>query len=223
MEYITSDLHYFHNNIIKYCDRPFSIDNSGVAKMNEFLMEKIEELPDEEDTILWNLGDVFFGKALKEITEETLFYMVGRMKGQHRKLKLILGNHDKQIFRNIKSNGRTLEQFFRDIGFDSVYYYPVIIDEKFVLSHEPIYLDKFSNLYNIYGHLHDTKVTPDYFKYNYENYAMELRVYKEQGIEPPEPKIVYPDKVIDINKYINVCWDANNKILNFTELKEKLK
>ena len=219
MEYITSDFHFFHENIIKYCGRPFSPDNSGVAKMNEMLLEKIEELPDEEGTVLWNLGDVFFGKVLKDVNEETFAYMVSRMKGQHRRLKLILGNHDKQIFRNIKSNGRTLEQFFRDIGFDSVYYYPVVIDGRFILSHEPIYLNRFSNLYNIYGHLHDTKVTADYFKYDYENYAMESRVYKEQRIEPPEPKIVYPDKVIDINKYINVCWDANNKIINFTELK----
>lgn len=52
--YITNDLHLFHKNIIKYVNRPFDFSLDGCSKMNEFLLKKFDELP--ENCIIWNLA-----------------------------------------------------------------------------------------------------------------------------------------------------------------------
>jgi calcineurin-like phosphoesterase family protein len=76
----TSDPHYFHKNIIRYCDRPFS----SVEEMNETMIQRYNELIGPKDTVLW-VGDCFFGKVkpCKEV--------MNRLNG---KKHLILGNHD---------------------------------------------------------------------------------------------------------------------------------
>ena len=55
--FITSDLHLFHTNIIKYCVRPFDYSPKGCAEMTEFLLKKFDALPD--DCLIWNFGDVY--------------------------------------------------------------------------------------------------------------------------------------------------------------------
>ena len=45
MLYITSDLHYHHRNILKYCNRPYEFSSEGVAKMNEDILKQFDELP----------------------------------------------------------------------------------------------------------------------------------------------------------------------------------
>jgi len=79
----TSDPHYFHGNIIKYCNRPFE----NWWEMNETLIRNHNAVvrPDDE---IWLLGDISFGQPNK--TEEVLKRLNGR---KH----LIYGNHDKEI------------------------------------------------------------------------------------------------------------------------------
>ena len=86
--YLTSDLHLFHINIIKYCNRPFEYSAEGCTKMNEFILKKFDALP--EDCLIWNFGDVFLNLRLGN---DRIMQDIMRMK-KNRKLSLILGNHD---------------------------------------------------------------------------------------------------------------------------------
>ena len=61
--YITSDLHFDHKNIIKYCNRPYEFSLEGVAKMNEDILKQFDELP-AGSTII-NLGDIALNSSLK--------------------------------------------------------------------------------------------------------------------------------------------------------------
>lgn len=40
--------------------------------------------------------------------------------------------------------------------------YPIIVDGAFIMSHEPIYMNRNSPYYNIYGHVHDDERYPFY-------------------------------------------------------------
>ena len=86
--YLTSDLHLFHTNIIKYCNRPFEYSAEGCAQMNEFILKRFDALP--EDCLIWNFGDVFLNLRLEN---ERIMHDIMRMK-KNRKMCLILGNHD---------------------------------------------------------------------------------------------------------------------------------
>ena len=86
--FITSDLHLYHTNIIKYCNRPFEYSEKGCQEMNEFLLKKFDALP--EDCLIWNFGDVYLNRALDHAK---IMNTVLRMK-KNRKMCLILGNHD---------------------------------------------------------------------------------------------------------------------------------
>lgn len=79
--YYTSDLHFGHLNIIRFCDRPFP----GVPAMNARLVQLWNETVTEDDTV-WVLGDVALGAL-----DESLA-CVGRLAG--RKI-LVPGNHDR--------------------------------------------------------------------------------------------------------------------------------
>lgn len=77
--YITSDLHLFHKNIIKYLNRPFDFSLDGCSKMNEFLLKKFDKLP--ENCAIWILGDVILNRS---ILQERTCAVIWRMK-QNRK------------------------------------------------------------------------------------------------------------------------------------------
>lgn len=95
--YVTSDLHLFHKNIIKYVNRPFDFSSEGCSKMNEFLLKKFDELP--ENCLIWILGDVILNRS---ILQERTCAVIWQMK-QNRNINLILGNHDKQCKKESKS------------------------------------------------------------------------------------------------------------------------
>ncbi len=220
-EFITSDLHFFHTNIIKYADRTEyqSDDPAETIRMNTDIVEYIDRvIPDEDNVVLWNLGDVFYGKLLNENTLDDLEFLVNKMKGHHRKLKLILGNHDKQfkMFAKWKklsplTKNSTFKEIFETIGFDYVYDYPIIRGCKFILSHEPMYIVPSGGFINIHGHTHQKFVTADYFTWKIENRDMVLKAYQESNRECPNPDARvnnYESFMVNPNQYINVCWDS---------------
>ena len=53
MDYLISDLHLDHDNIIDYCDRPFS----SVEEMNDVLVEHWNTVVDPDDEVLYG-GDL---------------------------------------------------------------------------------------------------------------------------------------------------------------------
>lgn len=109
--FFTSDNHFSHHNIIKYCDRPWGnferfkgINEedmeddmlqdyknelfSASLKMNEEMIKRHNEVVGPKDWV-FNLGDFFCGKSAKE-AEEVFHALNG-------KKFLIKGNHDKKI------------------------------------------------------------------------------------------------------------------------------
>lgn len=80
--WFTADPHYFHENIIRFCERPF-ID---AEHMNEILVTHHNALVDDNDVVVIG-GDLSFGGA-KETVD-----LVRRLKGHK---YLVLGNHDRE-------------------------------------------------------------------------------------------------------------------------------
>ena len=81
--YFTADTHFGHDNIIKYCKRPFH----NAAEMNETIFAAWTALVRKDDTV-YHLGDVAFG------SEEAVARIVERIKNLPGRKFLIPGNHD---------------------------------------------------------------------------------------------------------------------------------
>lgn len=81
MRYIISDTHFGHDNIIEYTQRPFS----SVEEMNSELVERWNEVVDEEDTVI-HLGDV---RHHPDPHDES--YWFEQLNGN---ILLVKGNHD---------------------------------------------------------------------------------------------------------------------------------
>ena len=78
--YFTSDTHFWHENIIKYTNRPFS----SVEEMNETIINNWNNIVKEND-IVFHLGDFGFCGSSK------MNDILNKLNGQ---IYLILGNHD---------------------------------------------------------------------------------------------------------------------------------
>ena len=54
--WFTSDTHFFHNNIIDYCKRPFV----NAEEMNEYIIKQWNSVVKPQDEV-YHLGDFAFG------------------------------------------------------------------------------------------------------------------------------------------------------------------
>lgn len=126
--FIIADTHFGHENIIRYCNRPFRT----AEEMNRALIQNWNSTVSKNDTV-FVLGDFAFGKELiKEIAP--------KLNG--RKI-LIKGNHDD--YRN---------EYYRNCGFEEVSEYPILFG-FYLLSHEPLQLSETTPYFNYYGHVHN--------------------------------------------------------------------
>lgn len=137
--YFIADTHFGDENIIRYEGRPFR----NAEEMDQYLIQKWNETVTEEDRI-FVLGDVCVYN--KEKTKE----IIGQLQGEK---ILILGNHDRDQNRSIKE--------WEDCGFDSVSEWPVLFEQWYLLSHEPLYITKNMPYANIYGHVHANSIYVD--------------------------------------------------------------
>ena len=83
MNYITSDLHFGHTNIIEYCNRPWKTSE----EMDEALFANLSFL--KPNDTLWILGDVAFRN--KDFART----IAQRLAKLPPKIKIIGGNHDR--------------------------------------------------------------------------------------------------------------------------------
>lgn len=81
--WLISDTHFFHDNIIKYCNRPFK----DHLEMNDYLLERWNSVVKPGDKV-YHLGDVFMGG---KDGQEKFKEFWPRLNGKKR---LIVGNHD---------------------------------------------------------------------------------------------------------------------------------
>ena len=80
-QFIVSDLHFGHKNIIEYCDRPTTIEC-----MDEWLINQLNKYIDENDDV-YHVGDF-------TLKNKNIDYMLSILKRLNGKWKFILGNHD---------------------------------------------------------------------------------------------------------------------------------
>lgn len=90
--FLTSDLHFGHANIIRYCNRPFS----NVEEMDNGLIENWNAVVTPTDQV-FVLGDMFF------CSETRAAQILNRLNG---KIALIPGNHDDQIMKSASFSAR---------------------------------------------------------------------------------------------------------------------
>jgi calcineurin-like phosphoesterase family protein len=134
--FFTSDTHFCHENIIKYCDRPFS----SVKEMNDRLIENWNSVVPKDATV-FHLGDFALGAPY------AWKLLASKLNGHK---ALILGNHDilkadRGCFDNFEM---VAEQLTIKVG-----------KRYIILSHYPLLCyhgvggDE-SNIWNLHGHVH---------------------------------------------------------------------
>lgn len=84
--FFTSDHHFGHENIIKFCNRPFS----NTQEMDQVMIKRWNEKIKKRDTV-YHLGD--FGLTYKENLKTILDQLNG-------KIHLIVGNHESAAIQN---------------------------------------------------------------------------------------------------------------------------
>lgn len=131
--FFTSDHHFGHQAIIDFESRPFS----GANEMDEFMIAAWNETVRPGDRV-FHLGDFSF--LNKEKTSEILASLHGYK-------TLILGNHDR---------GRS-RKWWLEAGFQEVSEHGLIYREFFLLTHEPLYMNRHMPYVNVHGHIHGQK------------------------------------------------------------------
>lgn len=136
--WFSSDLHFNHKNIQKFCPdtRP---QGCSVEEMNERMIEVHNGRVRPEDT-WFHMGDFSFGTF--EQTRDALKRMNG-------KKQFYRGNHDRQLDKVLQANPNLVERYdlYRKIR---------IGDHKIVMMHYPIesWDEKHHGALHIHGHLH---------------------------------------------------------------------
>lgn len=108
MIFFTSDQHFWHENVIRYCNRPFN----SVIEMNEKLIELWNETVSPNDEV-YVLGD--FSLALRPV--ETILPRLNGVK------HLVSGNHDHchpAHYRKKLEKGERMRKFYLEHGFSSI-------------------------------------------------------------------------------------------------------
>lgn len=150
-KWFISDTHFFHNNIIKYCDRPFS----NVDEMNEVLIKNWNSVVGQNDYV-YHLGDWFIGGNDHE-RNEILYALNG-------KIRFIVGNHDEALLKSKSSLNR----------FEKVMYWKGFAEGNFTATHVPHELKRLRDgAFNVHGHVHNF-LEEDL---HYINVCVEMRNY----------------------------------------------
>lgn len=142
--YFTSDTHFGHENIIKFCGRPFN----NCEEMNRVLIENWNnKVP--EDGLVFHLGDFGWGgyQYYKNIRNQL-----------NGKIILIKGNHD------FKNGCQSQSQYNELFESTSQQLYIEIEGRKIYINHVPflcyggMYRSKDSLVYQLFGHIHTSTI-----------------------------------------------------------------
>jgi calcineurin-like phosphoesterase family protein len=136
MYYFSSDWHLFHDNIIRYCHRPFET----VVGMNNIIFDNTNEVVDANDTLFF-IGDFFMSKsneAPNSLSKKEGFDYC-RNKINCKNMIFIKGNHDG------KRNGTDTIILNTTIELGG---------KKIFMCHDPQYA-KEDYYFNFCGHVHE--------------------------------------------------------------------
>lgn len=129
----SGDLHLSHQNIIKYCNRPFK----DTVEMNNTIIDNWNKIVGPND-LIYNLGDFCFGNDDNHFNS-----LLKRLNGYH---VFIKGNHDKVAERN-------KDKFYQ---FHYGYHEATINGQFIVMCHYPIlsWNKKHRGSIMLHGHCH---------------------------------------------------------------------
>lgn len=133
MEYFIADTYFGDKSIIQIENRPFR----DVDEMDECLIANWNTLVNQEDTV-FVLGD-FIGSS--KVSFDRIHYLIESLRGRK---TFVYGDHDDRVFSCLRGNC-SIEHS----------YYPVIIHDFWILSHEPVYMSSNMPYANIFGHVHN--------------------------------------------------------------------
>ena len=177
MQYFISDTHFFHENIIRICNRPFL----DLERMHAVLGSNWNKKVKPEDEV-YILGDLSY--KCPDGGYQQLFKLIKNLNGNKH---LIIGNHDSKWLKSY--NNQCNEKLFESISI-----YKDIYDDKnrrIIMFHYPIedWDGMYRGSYHLYGHVHNVdngyKVIPNRF-----NVGVDVIDF--------EPKTL--DELIEINK-----------------------
>lgn len=134
--FFIADTHFGDSNILRYENRPFS----DVEQMDSTLIKNWNNTISKDDKVflVGDFSEYGFEKS-REICQQ--------LNGEK---FLVMGNHD---FQN--------EKYYYDCGFDSVSRYPIIYENFWIISHEPLYINRNMPYANIFGHVHANPLYKD--------------------------------------------------------------
>ncbi len=171
--FFTADTHFFHANIIKYCNRPYS----SVEEMNEDLIKRWNAKVGKDDMVYF-LGDFGLGPAAK----------LGEIRRQlNGRITMLRGNHD--LFRIKKKKWQEI------VGMNDItdmlywngyrlYHWPKIEDE-----------DPQWDGYYLCGHIHEK------WKWNSRHYNVGVDVNNFEPISFDELEKIIEQREIQTEIY----------------------
>ena len=134
--WLIGDTHFFDKNIITFENRPFKT----VEEMNTCLVNNWNSVVAEEDNVFL-LGDV---ANTNNINKADLQKLIKSLNGN---ITLIAGNHDVDNL-DFYAGGCKMK----------VYEYPILVDDFWILSHNPMYVNDMSPYANIFAHVHNNLI-----------------------------------------------------------------
>ena len=195
--FFTSDSHFFHENIMKFCHRPFKT----IEEQDQTLIENWNKVV-PQDGLVFHLGDFAWGgyQAWKKIIEQ--------LNGE---IILIKGNHD------MKNGPQSKEQYDSLFKFHAQQMRIEIEGRKLYLNHFPFlcyggtYRDKNGLEFQPFGHCHISNI-------NSRNTGKDFT----RCID-----MLFPtqyDVGVDFNNFTPISWyELNDKILKQIEKNSNLK
>lgn len=187
--WFTSDLHFGHRNIIKFCNRPWET----VEEMDKALINNWNSVVDKDD-IIFDLGDFAFASNSK------WKYILNQLNGHH---YLILGNHDVSRY----PGDKTMELFER-VEHQMI----VKIDDRYVyLNHYPYlcyggsWRGPKNAVYALHGHTHLLK-TENTGK-DFERMSITFPYQYDVGVDFNNYKPISWEKVCE-----KITFQVNNNV-----------
>lgn len=185
--WFTSDQHFGHANVIKFCNRPFS----SIEEMREKLIENHNKVVKKGDRV-FHLGDMFW----RDMSIGEALTVMARLNGQHH---YIYGNHE-ELFSRHKSDKILQQQF---VWCKDVFNLKVTGYLNIWLSHYPHedWNGSHKGSYHLFGHVHGEKQNPSGLKMDV---GVDANNYTPVSLEQVTDLLA--EKAKAVYKY----WSCNN-------------
>jgi calcineurin-like phosphoesterase family protein len=134
MIFFTADTHFGHQNIIKYCKRPFIVS----TQMDNTIINNFNKVVGYDD-LVYHLGDIAMNRN-DEYLRDVLFSLNGN-------IILIQGSHDK-----IRGNSKLAERFEKILLYTTI----KIEEQRIFLSHycHKVWDRSHYDSWHLFGHSH---------------------------------------------------------------------